>query len=344
MPSRFYQRGLCLSFLAVAIVLGACSQAVNTVNPSAGSATSGTAITPSGKGIAPQAKAMLALLGHAKSNRSVIAKTAPVSDSFAPAKSAKNSIYDSIVVNKQGKTSSYISSLGFECCSTKEFGDGLVFTQSNARLKEVSVVMSSWGCESGFWNNDTCTTSPGTGFEEPITANVYAVVAGPSGSPEPGQLLASQTKDFLIPYRPSANNQICTGQNLGAFLGKYDKECDNGLSVKINWEFKLPKVILPQEAIVTVAYNTSDAGYNPYGDNTQCFTGPGGCGYDALNVSADGTGGFVGSNVDPNGVFDNFGNAYFYCNGTGNGSGGLQLDTPCWTDYHPEIDVTAEKS
>jgi hypothetical protein len=74
------------------------------------------------------------------------------------------------------------------------------------------------------------------------------------------------------------------------------------------------------------------------------LTGPGGCGYDALNVSADGTGGFVGSNVDPNGVFDNFGNAYFYCNGTGNGSGGLQLDTPCWTDYHPEIDVTAEKS
>jgi len=163
---------------------------------------------------------------------------------------------------------------------------------------------------------------------------------GPSGSPEPGQLLATQTKDFLIPYRPSANNGVCTGQNLGAFLGPVDRECDNGLSVKISWSFRLPKLILPQQAIVTVAYNTSDAGYNPYGDNTPCFTGPGGCGYDALNVSADGTGGFVGGNVDPNGAFDNFGDPYFYCNQMGGSV--LQLDTPCWTDYHPEIDVTAQ--
>jgi hypothetical protein len=340
MSGHFNQRRLCFLLAAAALFLGACSQGISTSTPSVGTPSSRSAMTSNTKAMAPQAKAMIALLGHAGSNHAVIAEKESAGG-VVPTRS-KGTIYDSIIVNKHGKTSSYISSLGFECCSTKEFGDGLIFTNANARLKTVSVVMSSWGCESGFWNNDTCTTSPGTGFEEAITANVYSVMTGSSGSPEPGQLLATQTKDFLIPYRPSANNQVCTGASLGAFLGPVDKECDDGLSVKISWNFQLPKVILPQQAIVTVAYNTSDAGYSPYGDSTSCFTGPGGCGYDALNVSANGIGGFVGSNVDPNGVFDNFGNPYFYCNGIGNGSGGLQLDTPCWTDYHPEIEVTAK--
>jgi hypothetical protein len=342
MSVHFNKWRLCFLLAGAALFLGACSQGINTSTPSVGTPSSGSAMRSNTKAIAPQAKAMIALLGRAGSNHAVVAKKESAGGAFVPNKSKGTSVYDSIIVNKRGKASSYISSLGFECCTTKEFGDGLIFTNANKRLKTVSVIMSSWGCQSGFWNNDTCTTSPGTGFEEPITANVYSVMAGTSGSPEPGQLLATQTKDFLISYRPSANNQVCTGPNLGAFLGPVDKECDNGLSVKISWTFTLPKVILPQQAIVTVAYNTSDAGYNPYGDATPCFTGPGGCGYDALNVSADGTGGFVGGNVDPNGVFDNFGNPYFYCNGIGNGSGGLQLDTPCWTDYHPEIDVTAQ--
>lgn len=283
-------------------------------------------------------------LAHHGANHAVIEKGYATPVYVRPARSQGNAIYNSIVF-KKGKTSSYIASLGFECCSTKEFGDGLVFTRSGARLNTITVVLSSWGCESGFWYSDDCLTTAGAKFEEPITANVYAVAStGPSSSPEPGELLASKTKDFYIPYRPSANNQYCNGSNLGAFLGPVDKQCDNGLAVMITFSFKLPKVILPSEAIVTLAYNTSDAGYNPYGQGTQCFTGPGGCGYDALNVSAWGNGGSIGSNVDPNGVFVNFGDPYFYCNSTGNGSGALQLDTPCWTGYHPEIDVTAAKS
>jgi hypothetical protein len=213
-----------------------------------------------------------------------------------------------------------------------------VLTKTGARLKTISVVMSSWGCENGTWNNDNCITTPGAAFSLPITMNVYAVTGYPSGTPGVGQLLASKTKTYLIPYRPSKNDTICTGQNLGAFLGKVDKECDNGLSVEISDSFVLPKVILPAQIIVSVAYNTSDSGYNPVGENQPCFGSSGGCGYDSLNVSADGNGGFVGGNVDPNGVFVNFGNPEFYC--AGNGSG-FQLDTPCWTGFHPEIKVVA---
>jgi hypothetical protein len=256
---------------------------------------------------------------------------------------APNRIYDSIKVNVHGKTSSHISSVGFECCTTKEFGDGLVFTTSGGRLDTVAVILQSWGCQNGNWYSDNCLTTPGSNFEEPITANVYAVTTSPSGSPAPGQLLATQTDDFYIPYRPSANNQKCYGQPYytGGFLGPVDKKCDEGLSVKVTFNFKRADVVVPSQAIVTLAYNTSHAGYNPYGQDTTCYYSSGGCGYDALNVSANGNGGFVGSNLDPNGVFDNFGDTYFYCNGTGNGSGSLQLDTPCWTGYHPEIEVTS---
>jgi len=282
---------------------------------------------------------MLALAGQS-GNRSVIGKgeTALIT---RPAVLSSSAIYDSIIVNKKGKTSSAIASEGFECCSTKEFGDGFVFTKSGARLNQVSVVLSSWGCQSGFWYSNNCMTTPGSNFKEPITANVYSVTTSPSGSPAPGQLLASQTDEFFIPYRPSANDQQCFGSDLGKFYSPVDKKCANGLAVRINFNFKRASLVLPQEAIVTVAYNTSDAGYNPYGQGTQCFTGPGGCGYDALNVSASGNGGFIGSNVDPDGVFVNFGDSSFYCNQTGNGSGMLQLDTPCWNGYHPEIKVTA---
>jgi hypothetical protein len=283
---------------------------------------------------------MLKLAGRGI-NHSVIGKGAVNADVTRPDKTAGTPIYDSIIVNKKGKTSSYIASVGFECCTTKEFGDGLVFTKYTSKLNHISVVMQSWGCQSGFWNDDNCLTTAGSNFEEPITANVYSVAMSSSGSPEPGALLASQTDDFYIPYRPSANNQKCYGANLGAFFGPVDKKCDNGLSVKISFNFKSANVTLPEEAIVTLAYNTSDAGYSPYGQNTPCFTGPGGCGYDSLNVSAWGNGGFVGSPIDPNGVYDNFGDPYFYCNEYGNGSGGLQLDTPCWTGYHPEIEVTS---
>jgi hypothetical protein len=324
-------------FAAAAVSISACSQGSMLSTPAAGK-TQSAAHTARGVAVAPQAKAMLALAGQS-GNRSVIGK----GDSTMLARPellSSGALYDSIVVNAKGKTSNYIASEGFECCSTKEFGDGVGFSRTGAHLGQVSVILSSWGCQNGFWNTNNCLTTPGSNFKEPITANVYSVTNLPSGAPAPGQLLASETNEFFIPYRPSANNQKCFGSDLGKFYSAVDNKCANGLSVRINFNFKRANVILPQNAIVTVAYNTSDAGYNPYGQNTQCFTGPGGCGYDSLNVSAWGNGGFVGSNIDPNGVFVNFGNPSFYCNQTGNGSGALQLDTPCWTGYHPEIKVS----
>jgi hypothetical protein len=314
---------------------------------SAGSSRVTTSKQATSRKMAPQARAMLALMGHAGANRNVIVNTGASHGSFVAVKpDSKTSLYDSIIVNKAGKTSSYITSVGFEATGAKEFGDGLAFTLPSARLQQVSFIFDSWGCESGFWNDDTCSTTKGATFEEPITANIYDVDSS-SGKPEPGQLIATKTQTFAIPYRPSANNTICQGPNLGKYLGPVDKECDNGLATKVTFNFKLPKLILPAQAIVTVAYNTSDSGYAPYGQNTACFTGPGGCGYDSLNVSADGNGGPIGTVLDPNGVYDLFSYTPNYCDGMGNGTGTLQLDTApdsidCWAGYHPEINVTGK--
>lgn len=330
-------RLLQLALVAVAAAaFSACSQsAPGSAGP--GAVPSVTRSQAHSAGTAAQAKAMLKLVtnGHA-----AIGKVEIVGGVRRDVRSA---IYDSIVLNRKGKFSSHIASEGFECCSVSEFGDGLVFTHSGARLNTVSAILQSWGCESGHWYSDDCLTTPGSNFEEPITANVYSVTTSPSGSPAPGALLATATADFYIPYRPSANNQKCFGSAYytGAFFGPVDKKCDEGLSVRITFNFRRSNVTLPSEAIVTLAYNTSHAGYSPYGQDTPCYYSSGGCGYDGLNVSANGNGGFIGSNIDPNGVFVNFADTFFYCNGTGNGTGGLQLDTPCWTGYHPEIDVSS---
>jgi len=256
-------------------------------------------------------------------------------------------VYDSIVVNSKGNTSSYIASLGYECCSTDEFGDSLVLTQGGGRLKTIQVVLDSWGCQSGDgYGATSCTTTPGSKFAWPITVNVYSLTGYPSGYPQVGLLLDSQTQTFNIPYRPSSNRK-CNNIALGAFIGQVDKECDYGIADVVTFNMSLPKVYLPNQVIVTVAYNTSDSGYSPVGHQgpypNGCYQPN--CPYDSLNVSAWGNGGSddnIGQAADPNGVMVNFTNPGFYCANNPNTPPGGTLvdDTPCWTGYHPEIKVT----
>ena len=236
--------------------------------------------------------------------------------------------------------SSYIASLGFECCSVKEFGDGLKLTHTG-RLDSVSVVMDSWGCQSGSWNAFNCVSAPNASFTHPITVNVYAAnTSGPA--PAVGPVLATQTQTFTIPYRPSADNVRCTGTDKGKFYSTVDHKCVNGLANVISYDLSSAHVTLPAKIIVSVAYNTSTAGYAPIGTSTACFTSSGGCGYDSLNVSANGNGGPVGSVLDPNGVFVYYANVAFYCDPTQGSS--FRLDTSptsCgWAGYHPQIKVT----
>ncbi len=339
MFSGNYRSGLASATLIVALSTG-CSQSNTPISSLPNAPAASAARSSLSKSIAPQAKAMLSLIhGY---NHSVIPAPAGVAALFAPVRpDTAKALYDSMLVNADGKPYSDISSLGFECCQADEFGDAMSLTKTNARVTKVSVVLSSWGCESGFWNTQTCQTTNRSTFAEPITLTIYAVSYNTTSErPEPGQVLLQQTETFNIPYRPSFNTKCAnTGYGDGGFVGRFDRDCDEGLSHIISFNTRAANLALPKQVIVTVAYNTSTSGYNPYGTGTTCYSGPGGCGYDALNVSADGDGGYVGSALDSTGV-----QVYFtgseWCGGSPEDpTRNLQDDYPCWTGYHPGIAV-----
>ena len=72
--------------------------------------------------------------------------------------------------------------------------------RGSARKEPTVIVdMESYGCQSG--SGAACTTTPGATFPVPITLNIYQV--GSYGTP-----LATMTKTFKIPYRPSAKRQL----------------------------------------------------------------------------------------------------------------------------------------
>ena len=123
----------------------------------------------------------------------------------------------------------------------------------------------------GFGTANACVTTPGATFSEPITLNIYSVGA----NNVPGSLLASDTQTFAIPYRPSASDPTghsaagCTASG-GQWYDSTDGTCDNGLATNITFALSSQNVVLPNNVIYGIAYNTSDYGAVPYGDATAC--------------------------------------------------------------------------
>ncbi|MDP9025643.1 MAG: hypothetical protein M3N13_09755 [Candidatus Eremiobacteraeota bacterium] len=239
--------------------------------------------------------------------------------------------YDSIPNPVQG-----VPSYGFAANGISELGDGLNLTRAGA-LESVSVVLVSFGCTTGHYYDNTCATTAGATFDEPITLNVYNLDSSKPSSV--GTAITSVTNTYSLPYRPSASAQ-CTGKDAGKYFNASDNRCENGLPYVA--KFAIPAgTNVPQRAIFTFAYNTSTSGAIPYGTNTACYTSSGGCGYDSLNVGAQGNGGPIGSVYDVNGIFVNYASASNYCDGGSGGSGFLRLDTGsgCNAGFHPQIRV-----
>lgn len=132
-------------------------------------------------------------------------------------------------------------------------------------LNNISVAMSSWACQTGGWSTNDCVSSPGSVFSVPITLKVYD---------SNGNLLATQTPTFSIPYRPSAD-PACTGANAGKWQAS-NGTCYNGFASEITFDLASLKVTLPGDAFsYVVSYNTDTHGAMPTG-----VTGP----VDSLNI------------------------------------------------------------
>lgn len=225
-----------------------------------------------------------------------------------------------------------VPSVGFEATGTSEFGGQVGFTGTTLN-PTVTVLMSSWGCETGHWTNDTCLTTPGTTFSEPITLNVYNVNTATTQGSAPGSLITSVTKTFSIPFRPSADNTNCIGGNLGKWFD--GTTCFNGFANPIS--FKLAGVTLPNQVVISVAYNTSDYGAVPYTHAPACNLTTARCGYDSLNV---GTAGAASVGTQPRASDAYQLTLHDSCveNGAINPFG---LDLGCWTGSQPAFEVTS---
>ena len=237
-----------------------------------------------------------------------------------------STVYSNIPIILPGN----LPSFAFEARSASEFG-GLVELGTGARTNPVvTVTMSSWGCQSGGWSTDNCVTTPGAVFSESITLNIYAV--GPLDSV--GNLLASDTQTFKIPYRPSAaGSSVCSGTDwYGSNARKWSDgtACYDDLEHNISWDLGGQSVTLPDEVIVSVMYNTSDWGYQPIGDVAPCHSRPGGdvCGYDSLNVALVTTPPLVGIDPLPASAYVSSFWTGAYCSGTALGI--FRLDSGCW--------------
>jgi hypothetical protein len=225
----------------------------------------------------------------------------------------------------------------YQAQQVSEFGDQVAFAPGPRNLREITVLMSSWGCQSGAWYSNNCSTSPGATFSHPITVNVYAV--GPAGTV--GALLATRTQTFAIPYRPSASPS-CIGLDAGKWYSAADGLCYNGFATPITFDLSSLNVTLPNNAIVSIAFNTSNYGAAPIGP-APCSATTAGCPYDSLNVALvnPAVTQTAGTNPAPTDAYINSQTAAVYCDAGLGGTGVFRLDAGCWAGFKPALKVTA---
>ncbi len=232
-----------------------------------------------------------------------------------------------------------IAGQGFEKLSLSEVGDQVGLSGSNLALGTVVVALDSYGCQSGIWSADTCTTTGNSTFNVPITVNIYNV--GPSNSV--GSLIATKTQTFAIPYRPSDDDINCPPANdsgNGRWFDSSNSTCNRGLATTVTLDFSQQGIVLPANVIYGVAFNTTHSGYSPIGTGAACFSSSGGCGYDFLQVGLNPAGPTVGTDVDSTKIYQNSSVGSTYCDGGTAGTGTFRLDSPtsgCWAGSTPAV-------
>ncbi len=239
-----------------------------------------------------------------------------------------------VLYNSEVPAPGNLPSIGFEATQASSFGNAITLTHT-AKLGTVVITMNSWGCQSGSWTDDTCHTNAGAKFNEPITLNIYqAPSVNPTtqsdtpGSGLPGAVIVSVTKTFAIPYRPSANNTKCQGDEAGDWFDSKLGECFPGMATNITFNLTSLNLTLPTHIVYGIAYNTSDYGSAPYGDSTACHSTSEGCGYNSLNVglSYDPDNLNKGSDTYPGYVYWNTQTAGNYCDSGAAGTGTFRFE------------------
>ncbi len=176
-----------------------------------------------------------------------------------------------------------LPSEAYEATQTTQFGGLVQFAGagSSFALSTVTVVMSDWALAADYG-------SIAPGFDVPLTLDIYGVGANDTV----GSLLASETVDAFIPWRPPSGG--CPDPT--AWRAS-DGNCYHGLASTVS--FDLTGLQVPDQIIYGLSLNTQDYGTPPTG-----ISGP----YNSLNFALASTPPSVGGNPLP-------GTAYRAANG-----------------------------
>ncbi len=141
------------------------------------------------------------------------------------------------------------ASIGLDATSTSEFGGEIELVGTARSKPTITVVMSSWTCETGSWTESNCVTlHPTRGFKVPITVKVYSADELGEGP------VAEKTKNVKMFYRPSSNAEKC---NAETWYDEATKECSHGyafpIAIKLGHLRRMPK-----KAVVTFSYPHSE--------------------------------------------------------------------------------------
>ena len=281
--------------------------------------------------------------------------TVAVQAALSASSASADTLYDTIPTTFPGA----FPSLGYAATSTDEFGDYIQLTEAGRTLDTVSVSLTNWSCENDFslsggvWtpnraSTDACASTPGSSFDHPITLNIYEVDnTGPN--PSVGASIASKTIVGTIPFRPSHDIANCTTP-ISPATGKsgakspaddvpfggtwYDPvldRCTHGFAFTLDFDFSADAIVLPQNIIISVAYNTGSHGAAPIGTG-----GP----YDSLNYSLTADPPSAGIDVEEDGVFWDTSFGGFYDDGGAGGTDFFRRDTN-WAPYTPVLQLNA---
>lgn len=155
----------------------------------------------------------------------------------------------------------------FQAQQTKEFGDYIHLDGTNRILDTVTVTMVTWARYSEYLSNPDYNE---TNWTHPITLNVYT---NHLDGDIPDQKIATVTQTITVPWRPENNPSDCAdGFKWMDGFGR----CVNGLAFNATFDLSTLNVTLPDDIIVSVAFNTQSWGYSPIG-----VAGP----YNSLNVA-----------------------------------------------------------
>lgn len=211
------------------------------------------------------------------------------------------------------------TSLGYHSTGTSEFGDLVRLSGAAHYIDCVTLTLASWAIRSDY---------PGSqpyGFTHPITLRIYAVDRA-TGVPKPGEVLASVTRSFLIPWRPEpeAGNTSPLRPWRSADGGLYA-----GLAFNATFDLGSLARSLPDEVIFGISFNTQNAGSEPLR-----VPGP----YNALHLALTDQSPSPGADVEPDAVFWQTTQTANYAGGLVAGNA-LRRDTG-WQGRKPAIRFT----